>query len=162
MSTADRFNRFLSNICLTDAQKTDGVTKRESVCRALNANYYASSSGTANSRYVGSWGKTTRIRPPRDVDVLFELPTSVYNRFEGRTGNKQSQLLQEVKTVLSATFPNTNIRGDGPVVMVPFVSFAVELLPAFRLTNDRFWIPVTADGGKYVTTDPDAELQHIK
>jgi hypothetical protein len=47
-------------------------------------------------------------------------------------------------------------------VVVPFTSFAVELLPAFRLTNGQYWIPVTSDGGKYVTTDPHAELQHIK
>jgi hypothetical protein len=162
MTVADRFNRFLNNILLTEAQKADGATKRGSVCAALNTKYYSSSSDAANSRYIGSWGKATRVRPPRDVDVIFELPKSVYDRFQERSGNKQSQLLQEIKTVLLAKFQNTDIRGDGPVVAVPFTSFAVELLPAFKLTNGQYWIPVTSGGGRYVATDPDSEFQHIK
>lgn len=161
MGVSERFTTFLSNIRLTDAQKTDGATKRESVCSALNWKYYSSTSGTNNSFYVGSWGKLTRIRPPRDVDVLFKLPNSVYERFQGKTGNKQSQLLQEVKNVLVASFPKTDIRGDGPVVLVPFQSYAVELLPAFVLTSGQYWIPITANGGSYKTFDPDAEIKHI-
>jgi Second Messenger Oligonucleotide or Dinucleotide Synthetase domain len=85
----------LENITLSDAQKTDGATKRESVCRVLNNKYYNSNSGTANSIYVGSWGKGTRTRPPRDVDMLFSLPLEVYHRFEKVSGNKQSQLYRK-------------------------------------------------------------------
>ena len=162
MSISMRFGTFLDNIRLTDIQTSNGKTSRESVCGALNANYYGLASGTANSRYVGSWDKYTRIRPPRDVDVLFQLPKSVYDRFQQRTGNKQSQLLQEVKSVLLSRFPNTAIRGNGPVVVVPFKGFAVELLPAFLLENGRYWIPVTTNGGDYKTTDPTAEADKVK
>lgn len=162
MGVSERFTIFLSNIRLTDVQKSDGATKRESVCSALNRKYYSSTSGTDNSFYVGSWGKLTRIRPPRDVDVLFKLPNAVYERFQGKTGNKQSQLLQEVKNVLVVSFPKTEISGDGPVVLVPFQSYAVELLPAFVLTSGQYWIPITANGGSYKTFDPSAEIKHIK
>src|SRR4051812_10391936 len=79
---------------------------------------------------VGSWGKFTRIRPPRDVDVVFKLPSSVFERFEQRSGNKQSQLLQEVKGHLQRSFTTTSIKGDGPVVLVPFTAFNVEVIPA--------------------------------
>ena len=156
ISVSDRFGKFLENITLTDAQIADGATKRGSVGKVLNTKYYNSTSETANSIYVGSWGKATRIRPPRDVDVLFQLPKSVYDRFEQRTGNKQSQLLQEVKTALAASFPRTDIRGDGPVVKVPFQSFAVELVPAFELQSGKYWIPITTDAGSYKTFDPNA------
>lgn len=161
MEVNERFDHLLINITLTDAQKADGATKRQSVCSVLNRRYYNSESGTSNSIYVGSWGKGTRTRPPRDVDVLFELPLSVYQRLQARNGNKQSQLLQEVKTTLAASFSRTDIRGDGPVVMVPFQSYAVELLPAFRLTNGRYWIPITAKGGYYKEFDPKAEQDKI-
>jgi hypothetical protein len=82
-----------------------GTTKRGSVCEVLNGKYYGSTSKTANSFYVGSWGKYTRIRPPRHVDVLFQLPKATYDRFQLRTGNKQSQLLQEIKTGTRCKFP---------------------------------------------------------
>jgi hypothetical protein len=157
----DRFTKFLETLGLTQAQISDGIAKRESVCKALNSNYYRVSNGTADSIYVGSWGKGARIRPPRDVDVLFRLPDAIYHQYQQRTGNKQSQLLQEVKGVLAASFPRTDIRGDGPVVKVPFLSFNVELVPAFKLTNGQYWIPITTNGGSYKTFDPDAEVTRI-
>jgi hypothetical protein len=113
MSVATRFNAFLSNISLTDDQRAKGAERREAVVGVLNSRYWSQSSGTANSQYVGSWGKFTRIRPPRDVDVLFTMPKSVYDRFASRSGNKQSQLLQEVKGVIAASYPSTAVKGDG-------------------------------------------------
>jgi hypothetical protein len=162
MEVSTRFEKFLQNITLTDAQKNDGATKRESVCAVLNSKYHSSNSGTANSIYVGSWGKGTQTRPPRDVDVLFSLPWDVYERFQKVSGNKQSQLLQEIRTTLRSSFPNTDIRGDGPVVLVPFQSYSVEVLPSFKLANGRYWIPLTKDGGTYKEFDPDAEVTSIK
>lgn len=158
MSVGTRFSKFLENLKLTELQKSDGASKRESVVRALNSHYWGSSSGTSNSRYVGSWAKRTRIRPPRDVDVLFELPSSVQTRFNGRSGNKQSQLLQEVRNILSSTFSNTAIKGDGPVVLVPFVSYSVELIPAFRRLGGGHLVCMTTVGGWYKNEDYDAQV----
>ncbi|MFN4057783.1 MAG: SMODS domain-containing nucleotidyltransferase [Roseinatronobacter sp.] len=162
MSVGSRFDAFLSNISLTEAQKTAGAERRASVVRALNSHYWGSSSDTANAKYIGSWGKFTRIRPPRDVDVLFELPQSVYEKYQNRAGNKQSQLLQEVKGVLAAKFPSTDIRGDGPVVKVPFTSYNVELVPAFPLKGGGYWVCMTNDGGQYKKADYDAEMKVVK
>lgn len=161
MSVKARFSQFLDNIRLTDTQITSGVSCKESVIRCLNAAYYGISSASANSLSVGSWGKFTRIRPPRDVDVLFRLPDEVYHRFQQRTGNKQSQILQEVKRHLERTYPSTNIRGDGPIVLVPFSAFNVEVIPAFRLTSGQHYVCMTDNGGRYKTADYDAEIKHI-
>lgn len=162
MSVAKRFDTFLSNIALTQNQIDDGKSRKKSVIKALNSHYWGSISDSENSQYVGSWGKYTRIRPPRDVDVLFTLPRSVYDRFQSRTGNKQSQLLQEVKGVLQSSFPSTAIKGDGPVVQVPFSAYDVELIPAFSLTSGRYWICMTDGGGYYKEADYDAEAEKIK
>jgi hypothetical protein len=161
MSVSARFTTFIGNISLTDAQKTAGAERREAVVKALNQNYYTSNSRTDNSIYIGSWGKLTRVRPPRDVDVLFNLPRSVYDRFELRAGNKQSQLLQEVKTVLLRSFSNTAIRGDGPAVVVPFSAYNVELIPAFSLTSGQYWVCMTDNNGRYKTADYAAEQTSI-
>src|SRR5438067_160515 len=102
MTVSQRFDKFLANIRLTTDQEKDGITKHSGVRKCLNLHYYNNTSESENSMLVGSWGKRTRVRPPRDIDVLFILPNSVYRRFESRPGNKQSQLLQEVKSVLAA------------------------------------------------------------
>lgn len=161
MTVNERFTALLNNIALTDAQRDDGNTKHHGVRTCLNSAYYNSNSETANSMLIGSWGKLTRIRPPRDIDVFFELPYEVYQRFEGRTGNKQSQLLQEVRDVLKSTYSTTAIRGDGQVVVVPFQTFSVEVVPAFKLTSGQYWICDTHDGGKYKSVDPNAEIKAV-
>ena len=162
MSVSKRFSTFLANIKLTQAQYDAGSARRESVVDVLNSHYWDSNSKTANSKFVGSWGKFTQIRPPRDVDVLFKLPYSVYNRFQNRTGNRQSQLLQEIKGVLATSFPSTAVKGDGPVVKVPFSSYNVELIPAFLLDNDQYYVCMTDNGGYYKTADYDAESETIR
>lgn len=162
MEVSERFEQLLGNIALTEAQKDDGTTKHKGVRNCLNQAYYSLNSDTQNSTLVGSWGKSTRIRPPRDIDVLFVLPDAVYWRFQQRTGNKQSQLLQEVRYYLGQKYTNTNIRGDGPVVLIPFSTYAVELVPGFKLDNGQYWIPITTGGGSYKKFDPDAEIDHVK
>lgn len=162
MEVSTRFNQLLANIMLTQAQIDDGQTKHSGVRSCLNWHYYNSSSSYNNSMLVGSWGKSTQIRPPRDIDILFTLPYSVYQRYEQVTGNKQSQLLQEVKRILSATYPNTDMRADGQVVLVPFSSYNVEVAPAFKLQNGRYWICNTNSGGSYEETDPIEEITRVK
>lgn len=162
MKVGQRFDALLANIKLTEDQKTDGETKHCGVRNCLNKWYYSLNSDYSNSMLVGSWAKETRIRPPRDVDVLFVLPDSTYQRFQQRSGNKQSQLLQEVKSVLAAKYLNTNIRGDGPVVLIPFTSYNVELVPGFKLTGGQYWIPITSGGGTYKIFDPEAEVKRIR
>lgn len=156
-----RFRGFHNNLLLTAEQRSDGKTKHEGVRKCLNSHYYDVASTTANSFLIGSWGKFTRVRPPRDIDVYFVLPYSVYERFEEYKGNKQSALLQEVKNVLGKTYSTTRMRGDGQVVVVDFTTISVEVVPAFKLKNGQYWICDTHDGGKYMTTDPKAEADYI-
>jgi len=162
MTVTQRFSRFLSNITLTWSEKEDGEAKHRGVCNCLNQHYYGLDHETQNGTLVGSWGKGTRVRPPRDVDLLFRLPDSVYWRFQQRSGNRQSALLQEVKQVLQRRYPRTDIRGDGPVVKVNFGSYNVELVPGFWFTSLQYGIPITASGGHYKAFDPYAETQVVE
>lgn len=162
IAVRQRFEQFHGNLRLTRAQFQDGMTKREGIVSCLNRHYFDSASGTDNSFFVGSWGKDTATRPPRDVDIFFVLPTGAYHRFQNHIWNRQSALLQEVKGVLTKTYPNTTMRGDGQVVMVGFGSYSVEVVPAFELTNGNYWICDTNDGGRYKETGPWAEAAHIE
>lgn len=162
LTVAQRFDEFLQNLRLTEDQKNDGMTKHGGVRSCLNDAYWGSTSSSANSMLVGSWGKRTEVRPPRDIDILFVLPSEVYERFQKRPGNKQSQLLQEVKQVLVDRYSSTAMRGDGQVVVVKFSSYAVEVVPAFKLTSGQYWICNTNNGGTYKTIDPVAELVGVQ
>lgn len=156
-----RFVSLLRSLAISDDQFDDGLRKQAGVRVCLNQHYYGYPSETANSLITGSWGKQLRVRPPRDVDVLFVLPWSVYWRFQSRLGNRQSQILQEVKSALASRYRETVMRGDGQAVVVNFWSMPVEVVPAFRFDNGQFWICDTTDGGRYITTDPAAEIASL-
>jgi hypothetical protein len=157
-----RFSTLLENLKITVDQTETGDARHCGVRATLNRHYWNSASETDNSILIGSWGKRTRVRPPRDIDIMFFLPWDVYQRFEQRTGNKQSQLLQEVRQVLGVTYSQTAIRGDGQVVVIPFNSMPVEVVPAFYVNNETVWICDTNDGGRYKVVAPFAELQNVE
>lgn len=162
IAVRQRFTQFHRNLSLTVLQHADGLTKRNGVVRCLNGHYYGVISDTDHSFLIGSWGKNTAIRPPRDVDLYFILPYDVYHRFQSYLWNRQSALLQEVKDVLADTYPDTDMRGDGQVIVVRFETYSVEVVPAVRLTNGHYWICNTNEGGSYKETDPWAEVNHIE
>ena len=155
-----RFGRFNSNIMVTDAQEQDGLTKAANILTVLEDHYYGVAPAN-HGRLVGSWGKKTNTRPPRDVDLLVELPVEVYHRFQGVAGNQQSQLLQEVRGVLLGSYPQTNIRGDGQVIEVRFNTVAIDVVPAFQRNDGRYAICDTNDGGRYKVADPMAQIVAI-
>lgn len=160
-----RFKAFLENLELTPTQNDDGLTKIYGVVSCLNAAYYGHRSQTENAFLIGSWAKGTRIRPPRDVDLYFLLPISVYKRFEAYDAgaNKQSALLQEVKSKLLASYPTSDIKGDGPVVVAGFTSYNVEIVPAFVYdAGERsYYVANTKSGGSYKKTMPHHEADAI-
>ena len=160
----NRFKGFLENTKLTEAQVTDGTTKFKGIVSCLNAAYYGTNSESDHAFLIGSWAKKTRVRPPRDVDLYFVLPVDLYHRFENYAAgvNKQSALLQEVKSKLAATYTKTDLKGDGPVVYAGFWTFDLEVVPAFALTEDRaYWVPSTKNGGEYLKTMPLHEVDAI-
>lgn len=158
IALTQRFATFNQNLKLTPDQISDGETKQAGVRRCLNNAYYGLSSDTANSFLIGSWAKDTRVRPPRDVDIYFVLSYADYLRFDKYSGNKQSALLQEVKSILQTTYSTTDMSGDGQVVLVRFNTINVEVVPVFALDNGKYFVPDTNSGGRYMVSDPTAEV----
>jgi hypothetical protein len=160
---AARFDGFARRLVLTPLQQKDAVTKVAGIVKCLNNEYWGLDSDSAHCIIEGSWGKGTQGRPPRDVDVIFVLPYQTYEQFQNRGGNRQSQLLQDIKHTLSSKYPATHMRGDGQVVVVNFASgHGVEVVPAFKLENGQYWICNTYNGGSYKQVDPLAEIAAIQ
>jgi hypothetical protein len=163
MTTDSRFSRFLANLTLSSDQLADAQTKYDGVAKKLHDHYYTTTFSGSTRKLIGSYGKGTAVRPPRDVDILFLLPSSEYDRYKKHTGNAQSQLLQAVRQVLLTKYSSTAIRGDGQVVVIPFSNgHTVELLPGWRSTNGKFIVPNTHDGGSWQTVDHDAEITQVE
>lgn len=158
---AARFEDFRDEVHLTQDQIDDGIGKSQGITSSLNSSYYGHNRNDQNNFFVGSWGKGTAAKPPNDVDLFYRLPDDFWLSANGRQGNKQSQLLQEVKVILQATYPQTDMRGDGQVVVVAFNSLMVEVVPCFMLTTGKYYICDTHDGGSWKLADPAAEMRSV-
>ena len=154
------FEKFIEKIELTDNQIEDGENKADNICKTLHKHYYDSAYDGSTKLIIGSFGKNTAIRPPSDVDVIFELPPSEKERYDNRSGNGQSQLLQYVKEILIKSYSLTNIKGDGPVVVVDFDTYKIEVNPSFKEIYG-YDVPITKDGGKWERIHPIKEKEEI-
>jgi len=166
MSTIRKsFEKFVSNIRLTSAQIEDAKKKYNGVCKKLHNHYYPDSEYNGSTKLlIGSYGKRTNIRPPRDVDVLFIMPDDKFNQYDDNKSNGQSQLLQAIKNILSEKYSTTEkIKGWSKVVLIQFAdgTHNIELLPAWEKENGEFIIPNTENGGFWETWDPRAEIKKI-
>lgn len=156
MKLSEAFSTFCENICLDNYDSME--TSVGEIAKKLNSKYYGLDGDSKSHMYiVGSVGRNTAIKNSSDLDILFDLPNSVFKRFDDYDGNGQSQLLQEIKNTLSERYPKTDLRGDGQVVVIGFSSFTVELVPGFKQKDDTFKYPDTHFGGMWKTTDPLSE-----
>ena len=165
MSIQKQFEQFYENIKLTPLQREDAKTKYNGVCKKLHDHYYPDIEYNGSTKLlIGSYGKHTNIRPPRDVDVLFIMPDGKFDQYDDNESNGQSQLLQDIKEILSEKYPTTDkISGWGKVVLVQFAdgTHNIELLPAWEKENDKFIIPNTENDGFWETWDPKTEIKKI-
>jgi tRNA nucleotidyltransferase (CCA-adding enzyme) len=146
MGLGDWFSTFCGNLVIQDggtiSQRYTAITKR------LNTDYWDTTSDTAHSLYVGSYGRNTAIDGFSDLDMLFQLPYEVWQQYDHHIGNGQSALLQAVRASISTTYSTTSIRADGQVILVPFKDgITFEVVPAFLNNAGSYTYPDANDGG---------------
>lgn len=160
MSVDKKFRDFCSN--LTISNRSDISSRYKKLTRRLNIEYWDWDNETSFSRYVGSYGRGTAIGGFSDLDMIFQLPATVKSRIDNHIGNGQSALLQEVKNKVTKTFWNTDVGGDGQVVVVKFSDgMLFEIVPAFKNDDETFTFPDANSGGRWRDTDPIPEINEV-
>jgi len=154
------FEQFRKNLAVRNEDAIS--TSYRSITTRLNKDYWSLESDSTHCLQVGSYGRNTAIHGISDLDMVFELPAKDLERFKNVQGNGPSQMLQEVKKCLAARYPNTKISGDGQVVVVEFIGYRVEVLPAFYDAQDNsYTYGDTSDGGSWRKCKPRQEIAEI-
>lgn len=161
MSVATWFGTFCGNLTVTN---TDSISRRyKAITQRLNTDFWTTTSDTAHSLYVGSYGRNTATAGFSDLDMIFQLPYSEYEKYNGYSSNGQSALLQAVRNSIKKTYSVTNVGADGQVVVVPFDDgMTFEVAPAFVNKDGSYTFPNANDGGSWKVTDPKPEIQAIR
>jgi hypothetical protein len=159
MNTSVVFKEFLDNLVISN--KTEISGRYNNITKALNKQFYNNESETANSYQIGSYGRKTAVKGVSDLDMIFILPADVYTKYNNYQTNGQSALLQEVRSAIKRTYSNTEIRGDGQVVVVSFTNYVVEVCPVFLQSDGTYKYPDSNDGGSWRKTNPLPEIQEF-
>ena len=161
MGLADWFSTFCTNIQIKSRDSISIRYKR--ITRRLNLDFWNTESEDAHSLYVGSYGRNTAIQGLSDLDMIFQLPYELYQRYNGYAGNGQSALLQAVKSSIEKTYSTTSIGADGQVIEVAFQDgITYEVVPAFINNGGSFTYPDANSGGKWRKTNPRPEIESMR
>ena len=161
MGVAEWFTTFCANIRVQDV---DTISMRyKNITKRLNTDFWDTTSETSHSLYVGSYGRDTAIEGFSDLDMIFELPATVYWQYDGYSGNGQSALLQEVRGSIRKKYPNTDVGADGQVIAVSFDDgITFEVVPVFVNESGSYTYPDSNDGGSWSITNPKPEIKAIR
>ena len=161
MGTADWFETFCSNL-----QVKDGGTissRYKSITRRLNTDFWNTTSETSHSLYVGSYGRNTATQGFSDLDMIMQLPYSVYKQYDEHSGNGQSALLQAVRISIAKTYSTSQVGANGQIVEISFKDgITFEVVPAFDNSDKSFTFPDSNNGGSWRTTNPRPEIEAIR
>ena len=160
MSALDIFDKIFDNLKISN--KEEIINRRDEITRALNKEFRYSGSGSGsgsdNRLMVGSWGRHTAIDGVSDLDLLYILPSSLWNDYNTIDGTKK--VLSKVKQAISTHYSQTDIRVDRLVVVVNFKNYKFEVQPVFKQDDGSFTYPDTySDSWK--TTKPRDEMEAI-
>ncbi len=162
INLADDFNTLCKNLRI----KTDDIdnirNRYHQITRRINLDFWDTFSDTSHSLYVGSYGRDTEIWTS-DIDIIVELPSSMYYTYNNYSYNGQSALLQKVKNCLQNTYSTSDISGDGQVIVINFSDgITFEIVPAFLRDDNSYIYADTNNGGSWKITNPKAEIRAIK
>jgi hypothetical protein len=160
MGLADWFSTFCSNLQIADGGTIS--SRYKAITRRLNKDFWDTESETSHSLYVGSYGRNTAIQGFSDLDMIFELPSSLYFQYDQHTGNGQSALLQAVRASMQKLYPSSDVGADGQVVVVSFTdNIRFEVCPVFVNKAGTYTFPNANSGGSWKTTNPRPEINAI-
>ena len=161
MGLADWFESFCRSL---QVQNVNTISMRyKNITKRLNTDFWDTTSETSHSLYVGSYGRDTAIDGFSDLDMIFQLPYEVYEKFNNYSGNGQSALLQEVKGSIKKTYSNTDVGADGQVIAASFDDgITFEVVPVFVNKSGSYTYPDSNDGGKWSITNPKPEIKAIR
>jgi hypothetical protein len=161
LTTKQAFNQFLTDISITEYQKTSIVAKRkETVVRNLTSAFPSNSDlPFMEAKLMGSAAKGTIVRPLDDIDVLAVFSNEKRAWQDKYQYDSQAFLYRIRRAYDGLSIAQVGARGQA--IRVFFESGGhVDVAPTFRQATDAFHLP-NGNGG-WIYTSPFIANQWFK
>lgn len=156
MSALDVFDKIFDNLKISNKEGIGNL--RDEITKVLNKEFRDSESESDNRLMVGSWGRHTAIDGVSDLDLLYILPSSLWDDYHTIDGTKK--VLSKVKQAIATHYSRTDIRVDRLVVVINFKNYKFEVQPVFEQEDGSFLYPDTYSNS-WKTTKPRDEIKAI-
>lgn len=157
MSISEMFKSFISNLAIKNSGNIS--LKYGEITKCLNRKFRNTESTTDYTLQIGSYGRWTGIQGISDLDMLYLIPSNMWNDYKD---GKQRKLLTDIKDAIAAKYPRTYMRVDRCVVCIQYVGFKIEVQPVFKLVDGSFKYPDTANNGDWKIVKPRAEIKAMR
>lgn len=139
-------------------QPTSNQMSEASASHAALRTYMRNQLTVSTDFLTGSYSRDTMLRQSRDVDLFLVLDSSYYNGNWPTAGYKDqatgpANLLDRVKRLLQAKYPNMAISRDGQAVRVEFDHVHIDVVPAFFAALSGYLIP-DSPTNSWIRSDP--------
>lgn len=155
ITTTEAFKKFKSRLELSSKEQAD-ASKRHYDIRALIAEEFS----IKRDFLTGSYGRHTKTRPLKDVDIFFVLDKEKEKKYLG----EPLKLLEEFKKILEPEYGKGNVEIGRRSVGVKFTLddkedkvLSIDAVPAFDSGN-HYQIPDNVLNG-WVQTDPEIHAE---
>lgn len=160
MAVGEWFSGFCGGLRISLDKRGSVGRRTDRIVKQLNYDLRSLDSSSAYRFYVGSYGRNTAIPSVSDVDLLYELPYSLYKTYSAYTTNGQSALLAVVRASIKKTYSTSDVAGDGQVVVINFDDgITFEILPAFLNDAGGYTFADSNNGGSWKACKPKQEMQ---
>jgi len=142
------FEEFKRRLEPTDTQKEDASTKHTGVRDALNAKLWVD-----RAFLTGSYGRSTMIRPPSDIDLFVVLEADKHASEFFHASDGADRVLGRFHSILKDAYPTTPIRKDHPAIYLNFSTYGFDVVPAFHRQGGGYLILSRTKSG-WIETNP--------
>jgi len=159
MGVGEYFSGFCSSLRIATTVRSSISYRTGRIATQLNSDLRGIASDSYHRFYVGSYGRGTAIPSVSDVDLLYVLPSALYQQYNAHVNNGQSALLSTVRSSIQKTYPGSSISGNGQVVVITFTDgIKFEILPAFENTAGGYTFADANSGGSWKACKPSQEM----
>ncbi|MCD4676912.1 MAG: hypothetical protein K8S18_13095 [Desulfobacula sp.] len=139
------FQKFLTNLNPTDKQLQQIQKTRDSIDAVLvNDDRISLNTQKQISFLTGSYSRKTIIRPIDDIDLYVRVHYSKHAE-----GQSPMSILRLMARAIRRRYPkNTKINVDAPCIVVRFLGYKFEIVPAVGYTNNSDLYSIPAPGSK--------------
>jgi hypothetical protein len=151
----DSFQRFKSNLEITDPQTTTVSIRQQAIRKVLTNDFQI-----IDDFLTGSYARSTMISPlsEADIDIFICLHPSYFNTFNGSNGGPAG-LLDRVKNSLRKTYTTTpSMSRNGQAVTIRFSDFVVDVVVGFKRNVDGYIIANSVNNF-WLETDPKKHVE---